>query len=287
MPLPTEAHPPVSGASPERALRPPASPIVEVEGLTTGYGRDAVLDGVTFSVAQGELVGLIGPNGSGKSTLLKALIGLRQVWSGRVDVLGGPPAAARQRIGYMPQAETVDWSFPVTVAEVIAMGLYRPRLGPRRLRRGGAQQRDAVRAAMEQMRISHLRSRQIGELSGGQQRRVLLARTLVKDPDLLLLDEPAAGLDASIEHDLMELLTDLARGGKTLIVATHDLTSVYEFYSAALCLNRRVIAYGPPKEALSENVLIDTFGRHLMVFYRNDHGYTAEPHVHHGVHDHD
>ena len=287
MPSSTESQSPTSRIVSEQAVSLATAPVIEVEALTTGYGRQSVLDGVTFSVASGELVGLIGPNGSGKSTLLKALIGLRPIWGGRIDVLGGAPAAARPRIGYMPQAESVDWSFPVTVKEVVAMGLYRPRLDPRRLRRSGARQREAVADAMEQMRIAHLGSRQIGELSGGQQRRVLLARTLVKDPDLLLLDEPAAGLDASIEHDLMALLRDLARAGKTLVVATHDLTSVYEFYSTALCLNRRVMAYGPPREALSEDVLIETFGRHLMVFYRDDHGYTAEPHVHHGVHDHD
>ena len=287
MPSPTEPRAPTPREAPERIAPSAASTVIEVDGLTTGYGHESVLEGVTFAVTSGELVGLIGPNGSGKSTLLKALIGLRPVWSGRIDVLGGAPGTVRQRIGYMPQAESVDWSFPISVTEVVAMGLYRPRLDPRRLRRIGARQREAVSAAMEQMRIAHLRSRQIGELSGGQQRRVLLARTLVKGPDVLLLDEPAAGLDASIEHDLMALLTELARSGKTLVVATHDLTSVYEFYSAALCLNRRVMAYGPPQEALSEDVLIDTFGRHLMVFYRDDHGYTAEPHVHHGVHDHD
>ncbi len=287
MPSPTEPQAPMPGNALEQVAPPTAATVIDVEGLTTGYGHESVLEEVTFAVTSGELVGLIGPNGSGKSTLLKALIGLRPVWSGRIAVLGGAPGAVRQRIGYMPQAESVDWSFPITVAEVVAMGLYRPRLDPRRLRRHGAPQREAVAAAMEQMQIADLRSRQIGELSGGQQRRVLLARTLVKDPNVLLLDEPAAGLDASIEHDLMALLRDLARSGKTLVVATHDLTSVYEFYSAALCLNRRVTAYGPPQEALSEDVLIDTFGRHLMVFYRDGHGYTAEPHVHHGVHNHD
>ena len=261
--------------------------VIDVRNLTTGYGVTSALDGITFSVSSGELVGLVGPNGSGKSTVLKVLLGLQPIWNGKVSVLNESSRSVRERIGYMPQAEVVDWAFPISVKEVVEMGLYRSELGFRRIFPATDQQHDAVRLAMEQMSVGHLAARNIGELSVGQQRRVLLARSLVKDPDLLLLDEPAAGLDATIEHDLMELLTEMADAGKTIVVATHDLTSVYEFYSSALCLNRHVIAYGPPRDVLSEEVLVETFGRHLMVFYRDDHGYTAEPHVHHGVHDHD
>ncbi len=263
------------------------APVIRVEGLTAGYGRRVALEGITFAVGQGELVGLVGPNGSGKSTLIKTLIGLRPPWRGLVEVLGGTPAQSRGRIGYMPQVESVDWAFPITVREVVAMGLYRPRWGWARLRGFRDASRPAVEGAMERLGIGHLAARQTGELSLGQQRRVLLARTLVKDPQVLLLDEPAAGLDVAVEHDLMEVLVELARQGKTMIVATHDLTSVYEFYSASLCINRHMLAYGPPREALTEDVLVRTFGRHLLVFHRGEHGYTAEPHVHHGVHEHD
>ncbi len=265
----------------------PRGSAIRVAGLSTGYNGRQALAGISFALPPGELVGLIGPNGSGKSTLLKALVGLRPIWSGQVEVFGGPPARMRDRIGYMPQAEAVDWSFPITVREVVAMGLYRPRWGPRRFRSLLAPPRPRIEEVLERMGVSNLAGRQIGELSVGQQRRVLLARTLVKDPDLLLLDEPAAGLDVAVEHDLMELLAGLAAAGKTLIVATHDLTSVYEFYSTTVCINRTLIAFGPPRETLTEEVLVETFGRHLIVFHRGEHGYTAEPHVHHGVHEHE
>jgi ABC-type Mn2+/Zn2+ transport system ATPase subunit len=147
-------------------------------------------------------------------------------------------------------------------------------------------QDEAVEAAMDRLGIADLGGTQIGELSGGQQRRVLLARTIVKDPDLLLLDEPAAGLDASAEEDLLGLLLQLASDGKTLIVATHDITSVFEHYPLTICLNGRLVVEGPPSEVLTEDVLVETFGRHLMVFHRGEHGYTVEPHVWHGEHDH-
>jgi ABC-type Mn2+/Zn2+ transport system ATPase subunit len=263
-----------------------APPVVSVRELTTGYRDVAAIESVSFDVAAGELVALIGPNGSGKSTLIKALIGLLDPWQGSAAILGGSPARARAQIGYMPQAEQVDWRFPISVREVVSMALYQRRWGLDRLR--AQRRRDPrVEAAMRRTRIVELAGQQVSELSGGQQRRVLLARTLVRDPEILLLDEPASGLDTTSEHELMALLRDLAASGKTVIVATHDIVSVLEFFSRVLCLKRRLIADGPPRSALIEETLIDTFGRHLLVFYRGEHGYTAEPHVHHGRHEHD
>ena len=263
-----------------------AEPVVAVRHLSTGYNHVAAIDDVSFDIRPGELVALIGPNGSGKSTLIKSLVGLLAPWQGEVTILGDAPARARPRIGYMPQAERVDWRFPISVREVVSMGLYRRRWGLDRLRllRGDDPRAEA---AMERTRVRHLADRQVGELSGGQQRRVLLARTLVRDPEVLLLDEPAAGLDTTSEHELMQLLRDLAAGGSAILVATHDIVSVLEFFSRVLCIKERLIADGPPRSALVEQTLIETFGRHLLVFYRGDHGYTAEPHVHHGRHEHD
>jgi len=281
-------------AAPQHHAHPPPTvrggpPVLRVSGLTTGYGDVPALTDVSFNVPAGNLVALIGPNGSGKSTLIKALAGLLPPWQGAIDVFGRPPAAARGRIGfgYMPQVESVDWSFPVTVRDVVAMGLYRRRWGLAKLRGLVAGSADAVDRALARLDLTALAGAQVAELSGGQRRRVLLARTLVKDPDLLLLDEPAAGLDVSVEEDLLTLMLELAAAGKTLIVATHDIASVFEHYSLTVCLNRRLVVAGPPADVLSEDILVRTFGRHLVVFHREEHGYTVEPHVWHGHHDHD
>ena len=262
-------------------------PAVAVDHLSVAYGGEPAIEGISFSAPPGAFVGLIGPNGSGKSTILKSLIGLLTPSAGSARVFGRPPAEVRTRVGYMPQSETIDWSFPISVREVVAMGRYRPAWGPRRLLRRLDGPAVEVDAALERMRISTLADRQIADLSGGEQRRVLVARTLVRDPDLLLLDEPAAGLDAPTEELLMELFGELTAAGKTVIVATHDITAVYEHFSLACCVNRRLVAAGPPQEVMTEDVLVRTFGHQLVVFHRGVHGYTAEPHVVHGQHEHE
>lgn len=258
---------------------------VTVRELTAGYNGQAAVEALSFSVPRGSMVALIGPNGSGKSTLIKALLGLLPLWAGGVSVLGRSPEEARPLIGYMPQAEQVDWSFPISVREVVAMGRYRRDWRPSRLRGLLGRREPAVERALERARVGHLASRQIGELSGGQQRRVLLARTLVRDPELFLLDEPAAGLDATVEEDMLELFQELAAAGKTLIVATHDLPCVMRCYGLALCLNRRLVAYGRSAEVLTEATLTEAFGRHLVLYQVGGQQYAMEPHVEHPAHE--
>lgn len=250
-----------------------AAPAIAVERLTTGYRGEAAIEGVSFTLPRGAFLGLLGPNGSGKSTLIKALVGLLPAWAGSVRVLGGPPRGARERIGYMPQAEDVDWHFPVTAREVVGMGLYRRTFGPV-WRRG----RERVMAALERLSAADLADRQIDELSGGQQRRVLLARALVKAPDVLLLDEPAAGLDPPAERELLDLLGELAAGGATVVVSTHDITCVNERCDCALCLNRTVMAFGPPVEAITEESLDRTFPGHVLVLGRGGRQLAVAPH---------
>ena len=272
---------------PRQAPEAPAAPTaaVVVDGLTTGYDGGAAIEEISFVAARGDMVGLIGPNGSGKSTLIRALLGLLPAWTGRVRVLGREPERARATVGYMPQAEHVDWTFPITAQEVVAMGLYRPRLGRDLVRLFMGGRSPKVSAAMERTGTADLASEQIRELSAGQQRRVLLARTLVKDPDVFLLDEPTAGLDVSVEEDMLQLFAELAAAGKTLIVATHDLGCVYRRYSSALCINRRLLAFGPPSSVLTENVLTEAFGRHVLVFQIGEQMYAMEPHVDHATHE--
>ena len=279
---------PGSSAAADTAPHTAANPAaVTVEGLHTGYGNVVALEDVSFTVRAGALVGLVGPNGSGKSTLIKALLGLLPVWSGRVEILGRPPVAARAVVGYTPQAEDVDWTFPVTVRDVVAMGLYRPRWGRFRLRRrapaASAAGSGAARVdqALRDLDLAGLASRQVGELSGGQQRRVLVARALVKDPAVLLLDEPTAGLDAPAEEALLDIFSNLAAAGRTLLVATHDIPCVFRRYDFALLLDRRVIAYGPPAEIMDPATLTRTFGRHVVQFGVGDQEFVAQPHTQH------
>lgn len=249
---------------------------IEVEGLRAGYRDHEAVTGITFAVRPGRLAGILGPNGSGKSTLAKALIGLLQPWSGTVRVMGQPPSEARGHVGYVPQSQEVDWDFPVTVRDVVAMGLYRRTLGLDRFRRADGQ---AIQSALERMDVAQMASRQVGELSGGQQRRVLLARALVRDPEVLLLDEPAAGLDVPAEEELLRLLRGMADEGKTVVMATHDIQGVLDTFDDALLINREQIAWGPADEALTDEALHEAFGRQLMVFHTDGHHHVEQHHV--------
>jgi ABC-type Mn2+/Zn2+ transport system ATPase subunit len=235
---------------------------VAVRDLWAGYDGTPALESLTFDVPSGSLVGLAGPNGSGKSTLLKTLLGLVKPWRGEVTVFGSATSGARQRIAYAPQAELVDWDFPATVRDVVLMGRY-GRVGL--LRPPRAADRAAAASALAQVGLDALAGRQIGELSGGQQRRMLIARALAQEADLLLLDEPMAGLDATTQHDLLRLFERLRDAGKTLLVATHDLSCVAACFDLALLLNRRLVAFGPPNEIFTTEILSEAFAGHLLL----------------------
>jgi len=190
---------------------------LDVRDIVAGYGAHTALDGVTFTIEPGCLAGLVGPNGSGKSTLMKVALGLMKPWSGDVSVFGG--SEVRGIVGYTPQVELVDWAFPVTVGDVVMMGRY-PALGP--LRRPGPADRAAVTKALEQVGMAEHRSVQIGQLSGGQRRRVFLARALAADPDLYLLDEPEAPLSPQSQLALITMMMDMVRQDAQFIIATHS-----------------------------------------------------------------
>ena len=251
---------------------------LEVRELWTGYQKEPVLTGVSLRVERGTMIGVIGPNGSGKSTLIKTILGLVKPWSGEISVLGGTPLEQRRKIGYTPQTEAVDWDFPVTVADVALMGLYS---GRGILRRTTSEDREASMAALSKVSMYGLRDRLIGELSGGQRRRVLLARALAHNPELLLLDEPMAGLDATAQHQLLDLLDELrSSGGTTVVLSTHDLSCVSSRCDQAACLNRRLVAFGPPSAVLNEKVLGETFGTHLLLVHLDGQAYAYQHHTH-------
>ena len=247
-----------------------------IANLSAGYGDGPVLRDVGLAIAPGSLVGVIGPNGSGKSTLLKAILGLAPVATGDVLLDGRRVAEQRHRVAYVPQREAVDWSFPITAGQVVLMGRY-PALGWLRLPRRA--DRQAVTTALERVDMAGLADRQIGALSGGQQQRVFLARALVQEASLLLLDEPLTGVDQTTEQLIVDLLRGLRDDGATIVQATHDLESAAD-HSDVLCfVNGRVVAFGPPAETFTAPILHATFGGELLIVDADGH-----THVHGGGH---
>ena len=235
---------------------------VRLRGVTAGYdGRPAISD-VDIEFRSGTLTAIFGPNGGGKSTLLKVIAGLLRPWQGDVTVLGAVPGVEAHRVAYVPQAESVDWGFPVSVWDVVMMGRY-PALGP--WRRPGSADRDAVAAALDQVGMRPNQRTQIGSLSGGQRRRVFLARAIAAAPDLYLLDEPVTGVDVTTQEDLLDILESEARQGRTVLATTHDLACAAQRFQDVVAMNRTVIATGPSSLVLDQDVLSRTYGGHLLV----------------------
>jgi manganese/zinc/iron transport system ATP- binding protein len=239
----------------------PDSPL-SIHDMTVAYHRKPVLWDVDLDVPAGKLVGIVGPNGAGKSTLIKAVMDLIPRTSGRVRVFGKSYRQQRHRVGYVPQRESVDWDFPVSALDVVTMGRY-GRIGWFRpvLRR----HREIARQALERVGIADLAHRQISQLSGGQQQRTFLARALVQDADLYLMDEPFAAVDAATEKAIVRLLQDLRSAGKTCLVVHHDLQTVPEYFDHLILLNMRVVAHGPTPEVFTHDNLHKTYGGRLTL----------------------
>ena len=235
---------------------------VSLDDVSAGYGERMALSDVTLRVVPGSLLAVVGPNGAGKSTLLKVMAGLLRPFSGTVRVLDEPVGRAARRVAYLPQAEGVDWHFPVAVADVVMMGRY-PLIGVGR--RPSARDREHVEHALETVRMRDMRNRQIGALSGGQRRRVFLARALAAQPDLFLLDEPVTGVDATTQEDLMDVLEAQTRLGRTVVASTHDLLCAAQRFHQAAFINGRVIATGPANLVLDQRLLAQTYGGHVLI----------------------
>jgi manganese/iron transport system ATP-binding protein/manganese/zinc/iron transport system ATP- binding protein len=240
-----------------------ATPAIEVENLTVSYGPTPALLDVTFSIPAGQLVGVIGPNGSGKSTLIKAILGFVRPDFGSVRLFGEPAEKAKGRVAYVPQRGSVDWDFPITVREVALMGRY----GHRRWWRDMAAE-DYAKAdeALAMVRMTDLAQRQIGQLSGGQQQRVFMARALAQGADILLLDEPFAGVDAATERAILDVLEGARRAGRTLVVVHHDLATAGEYFDSLLLLKQRLFAHGPPAAVLQPDLLSEVYEGSLRAF---------------------
>ena len=238
---------------------------VYADGVTIAYDARPVLRSVSFSVPRGGMVGVIGPNGAGKSTLLKCMLGLIKPDYGQVEVFGQPAKEARREVAYVPQTEAVDWDFPVTVEDVVLMGRALEGFF------GWPARKDRERAqhALDQVGMTRYAHRHIRQLSGGQQRRVFLARALCQEAELLLLDEPFAGVDAASEHAIFTLIDDIRDLGKTVIVVNHDL-SILERFDQVLMLNQRVIAHGSPETVVNDANLSATYGGRLALLDEAD-----------------
>ncbi|MFN8526588.1 MAG: metal ABC transporter ATP-binding protein [Chloroflexota bacterium] len=236
---------------------------MKITDLRCGYDSTVVLDGVSLQLARGQFAGIVGPSGSGKTTLLRALLGLVDHHGGQIEFAAG----ARRRMGYVPQLETIDWSFPATVEQVVLMGLT-AESGPFPWTSRADRQR--MLELLDRLGIQGLAKRHIRELSGGQQQRVFLARALIRQPDLLLLDEPTSGSDIKTRHEVLHLLADLNREGITVLLTTHDLNSVAAHLPWVICLNRHVLAEGTPDQVFTPEVLERTYGAEMVVVRQGD-----------------
>jgi len=239
---------------------------LRLEDVTVTYrnGHTALVD-VSFSIPKGTITALVGVNGSGKSTLFKAIMGFVSLAKGRVSFLGEPGSRALKRnlVAYVPQAEEVDWNFPVLVEDVVMMGRY----GQMNfLRLPTHDDREMVKQALERVGMSAYRKRQIGELSGGQKKRVFLARALAQEGQLILLDEPFTGVDVKTEEQIIALLKELRNEGRVMLVSTHNLGSVPEFCDRAILINRTVLAAGPTSRVFTQDNLERAFGGVLRHF---------------------
>jgi len=255
--------------APKRVLAPAGETdgsglLLQDVGVTYRTGVTAVEE-ASFAIPRGTITALVGINGSGKSTLFKAIMGFVPLARGRVEILGRPAkqALADNLVAYVPQAEEVDWTFPVLVEDVVMMGRFGHMSW---LRRAGPRDRALVEAALERVGMGAYRDRQIGELSGGQRKRVFLARALAQEGQVILLDEPFTGVDVTTEEQIVRLLTELRDEGRVMLISTHNLGSVPEYCDHAVLINRRVLCSGPTAEVFTQANLEAAFGGKLRHF---------------------
>jgi manganese/zinc/iron transport system ATP- binding protein len=230
---------------------------IAINDLTVAYREQPVLWDVDLEVPAGVLMAIVGPNGAGKSTLIKSVLGLLQPAAGEILIHGRPYGEQRRLVAYVPQRGSVDWDFPTSVLDVVQMGRYGA-LGW--IRRAGRRERELALAALEQVDMVDYADRQISQLSGGQQQRVFLARALVQDARVYLMDEPFQGVDAKTERAIVSVLQSLREAGSTVVVVHHALQTVVEYFDWVMLLNVRRIAAGPVDEVFTEENLRVTYG---------------------------
>jgi manganese/zinc/iron transport system ATP- binding protein len=233
------------------------SAILNIHDLSVSYGEKVALKELSLDLPESQIIGVIGPNGSGKTSFLKSILGLIKLESGTVLYRGQEVSKMLDYISYVPQRESIDWNFPASVMDVVLMGRYSKKS---LFKRSTTEDRRKAIEAIEKVGLLDVKDRQIGQLSGGQQQRTLVARALSRDADLLLLDEPFAGVDASTENTLLELFKTMSSEGKSLLIVHHDLYAVKSYFDYILLLKNELIAQGPVKEVLTQETLAKAYG---------------------------
>jgi zinc/manganese transport system ATP-binding protein len=240
------------------------TPLVDITDVSSGYAGSPAIENVSLKIWPGQFIAVVGPNGGGKTTLLRTILGAVPLMCGRVAIRGETVGgAALQRVGYVPQLETIDWNFPITVEEVLLMGLFRKNHWLKRIKKEDLKKIDAL---LDRLNLTGLGKRHIRELSGGQQQAVFLGRALLGEPDLILLDEPTAGLDIRSRDDVIHFLHEINHQGVAIVITAHDLNWVAAHLPWVVCLNRRVIAEGKPQEVFTSAVLQETYRGDMVVF---------------------
>lgn len=243
------------------------TPLISIKNLTASYDRKVALRSVNMDITENGVIGIVGPNGAGKSTLIKAMLHLIPFDSGRIRIFGKSVEEVRKDMAYVPQKESIDWDFPVTVRDLVMMGRY---AHLNMFQWPSADDRRIVDDALERVGMIEFKDRQIGQLSGGQQQRIFIARALAQQAQIFLLDEPFVGVDASTETTIIQLIKEVNRSGKLIIIVHHDLNKVTEYFDQLILINQRLIAFGPTQEVFTPETLKRTYGGRLTILQKSE-----------------
>ena len=244
-----------------------STPLIISDGCCVHFGDVPALEGVDFSINKGKKVAVVGPNGGGKSTLFNALAGLIPLTDGSLTIEGKSPEEARGTVSYVPQKDLINWNFPLSVKQVVEMGLINKKTLNIFSRK---KINTKIEDALKNVGLFEKMNENIKSLSGGQLQRVLIARALVQDADILLLDEAFSAVDVGAQEDIMQLINSINLDGKTILIATHDVNNLEDKFDEVLCLNKHCCAYGDPSEVLTPEVVEEMYGSHKNLFNNSD-----------------
>jgi len=244
------------------------TPLIVSDGCCVHFGNAPALEGVNFSINRGRKVAVVGPNGGGKSTLFNVLAGLIPLTEGSLKIDGKSPNEAKGKVSYVPQKDLINWNFPLSVKQVVEMGVTTNKVSSLFNRK---KINDKIKKALQDVGLEEKINDNIKSLSGGQLQRVLIARALAQDSEILLLDEAFSAVDIGAQEDIMQLINSINLDGKTILIATHDVNNLEEKFDEVLCLNKHCCAYGDPSEVLTPEVIEEMYGSHTELFMNKSH----------------